>query len=481
MSEESIEQEPVPEHWETQLQERVEALYAKRAAPLAAEVERLQAGLDESCARLLEQARARVAPEEVAGLRAEVGQWLAASAEAAERDFEARLEQACDEAEQEFQARLEQACQEAAAGARREAEEELQARLEQERQETGTLARREAEKEVAQLRDQLAASRQALAVAVAEAEARPPAAATPEVDIGLAFDALRTAIEEINTGRTEAETLTALVNHAADFAPRIIFFVARGGDAVGWKARGFAGGGPDDDSVRSLTVSKQAGTMVGVALNSQRTTASQAAEELSAVLGRFGSPAPARAVAVPLVIRRKGVDKAAAVLYADSGAEAGEEVYAAALEILVRVTSMAVELLPLRRSAEPPATGAPAPPAGTPGPREAPPGPQSPRSMSPAEATVDPEAREHHEARSAARVLVSDLKFQHAEKVIEGRLNADLYERLKLEIDRSRKAYQTRVSPNVASKFDYFYDELVRTLAEGDPGKLGQSYPGPLA
>ena len=86
MSEESIEQEPVPEHWETQLQERVESLYAKRAAPLAAEVERLQAGLDESCARLLEQARARVAPEEVAGLRAEVGQWLAASAEAAERE-----------------------------------------------------------------------------------------------------------------------------------------------------------------------------------------------------------------------------------------------------------------------------------------------------------------------------------------------------------------------------------------------------------
>jgi hypothetical protein len=32
----------------------------------------------------------------------------------------------------------------------------------------------------------------------------------------------------------------------------------------------------------------------------------------------------------------------------------------------------------------------------------------------------------------------------------------------------------------VATKFDYFYDELVMTLAEGDPSKLGDSCPGPM-
>jgi hypothetical protein len=31
----------------------------------------------------------------------------------------------------------------------------------------------------------------------------------------------------------------------------------------------------------------------------------------------------------------------------------------------------------------------------------------------------------------------------------------------------------------VAARFDYFYDELVNTLAEGDANKLGSDYPGP--
>jgi len=33
----------------------------------------------------------------------------------------------------------------------------------------------------------------------------------------------------------------------------------------------------------------------------------------------------------------------------------------------------------------------------------------------------------------------------------------------------------------VSTKFDYFHDELVNTLAEGDPAKLGSDYPGPSA
>jgi hypothetical protein len=32
----------------------------------------------------------------------------------------------------------------------------------------------------------------------------------------------------------------------------------------------------------------------------------------------------------------------------------------------------------------------------------------------------------------------------------------------------------------VAARFDYFYDELVQTLAEGDPAKLGKNCPGPV-
>ena len=40
--------------------------------------------------------------------------------------------------------------------------------------------------------------------------------------------------------------------------------------------------------------------------------------------------------------------------------------------------------------------------------------------------------------------------------------------------------YEKRVTPSVAAKFDYFYDELVNTLAEGDQEKLGSDCPGPV-
>jgi hypothetical protein len=39
--------------------------------------------------------------------------------------------------------------------------------------------------------------------------------------------------------------------------------------------------------------------------------------------------------------------------------------------------------------------------------------------------------------------------------------------------------YEKRVAPTVAAKFDYFYDELVNTLAEGNPATLGSDHPGP--
>jgi hypothetical protein len=41
--------------------------------------------------------------------------------------------------------------------------------------------------------------------------------------------------------------------------------------------------------------------------------------------------------------------------------------------------------------------------------------------------------------------------------------------------------YDKRVAPPVAARYDYFYHELVNTLAEGDPSKLGSDYPGRAA
>jgi hypothetical protein len=117
----------------------------------------------------------------------------------------------------------------------------------------------------------------------------------------------------------------------------------------------------------------------------------------------------------------------------------------------------------------PPVVAAPPPPPPVAAPPVAP----------PRQAVTEDEERLHNDARRFARLLVSEIKLYNEQKVSEGRANRDLYDRLKDDIDRSRQMYEKRVSPNVAAKFDYFYDEMVSTLAEGDAAKLGSDYPGP--
>jgi hypothetical protein len=100
-------------------------------------------------------------------------------------------------------------------------------------------------------------------------------------------------------------------------------------------------------------------------------------------------------------------------------------------------------------------------------------------SSAPRGSALEEEEQLHNNARRFARLLVSEIKLYNEQKVSEGRRNNDLYDRLKEDIDRSRQMYEKRVVPSVAAKFDYFYDELVNTLAEGDPSKLGSDHPGP--
>lgn len=88
------------------------------------------------------------------------------------------------------------------------------------------------------------------------------------------------------------------------------------------------------------------------------------------------------------------------------------------------------------------------------------------------------ERRLHNDARRFARLLVSEIKLYNEQKVKEGRSQNNLYERLRDDIDRSRQMYDKRVAPPVAARHDYFHQELVNTLAEGDTSKLGAAYPG---
>lgn len=83
------------------------------------------------------------------------------------------------------------------------------------------------------------------------------------------------------------------------------------------------------------------------------------------------------------------------------------------------------------------------------------------------------ETRKHDEARRFARLLVSEIKLYNEAKVEQGRKNHDLYERLKEDIDRSRQMYDERITEDVRKRSNYFYDELVRILADGDGNDLG--------
>ncbi len=82
------------------------------------------------------------------------------------------------------------------------------------------------------------------------------------------------------------------------------------------------------------------------------------------------------------------------------------------------------------------------------------------------------EARQE-EARRFARLLVSEIKLYNEDEVERGRAEKDIGMRLKDDIERSRDMFEKRISEDVRTGHDYFRDELVRILADGDADALG--------
>jgi hypothetical protein len=77
-------------------------------------------------------------------------------------------------------------------------------------------------------------------------------------------------------------------------------------------------------------------------------------------------------------------------------------------------------------------------------------------------------AEDNAAARRYARLLVSEIKLYHEPEVLAGRRDRDLATRLGGEIARARVLYDQRVPARIREQTDYFHDELVRTLANGD-------------
>ena len=407
---------------------------------------------------------------------------------------------------------------------------------------------------------------------------------------------LKAAIDELDEQRSQATILNTLVNRAASFAPRVAFFVIKNEQAIGWRARGLEGT-VGDDAVRDISLPLSGDTLFSDVVNSRSTWSGAPGAHAAdhQLLNKLGDEPPQRMVVIPLVVRNKAV----AVLYADSAALDASAINMEALETLVRVAGMAVELLavprpapaerrPARIQTESPAqpapeteqpqreeerapamqaesqpeaievqasesevweagdkgiqayvepspqfaeaaappyhaeeerpmmpvpeedylpsadvsevtaefaspvasTGsgsvvdfniAPQPSASSPAEYGAPLGPTRRYGSQDADLPVDvsdEEKRLHNDARRFARLLVSEIKLYNEQKVKDGRIEGNLYERLREDIDRSRQMYDKRVALPVAARYDYFHQELVNTLAEGDPSKLGSNYPG---
>ena len=64
------------------------------------------------------------------------------------------------------------------------------------------------------------------------------------------YDLVRDAINDITSRRSQAAILTALVDHAARFAPRGAFFIVKNDNFVGWKA--FGTKSVSEESVREI-------------------------------------------------------------------------------------------------------------------------------------------------------------------------------------------------------------------------------------
>jgi len=82
--------------------------------------------------------------------------------------------------------------------------------------------------------------------------------------------------------------------------------------------------------------------------------------------------------------------------------------------------------------------------------------------------------RQEESARRYARLLISEVKLYNEMTVEEGRQNADILARLGSEIERARRLYEEKIPAVVRERAGWFDEELVRTLAGGDAGLLGQ-------
>lgn len=272
-------------------------------------------------------------------------------------------------------------------------------------------------------------------------------------------DLLNAAVASIQESGSQAEILRHLLEGSARFAGRVALFVVKGATINGWQGIGFE----DNDSIKNLSVSSSSG-LVGRAIQSRAPAAGTANEFDSGFISAVKEPAENGCLVLPLVVK----DKTAAAIYADGGTAPGGQLDASALQTLTRFAAIWLEVSALRKV------------NGSASAEEAPQAVAVASGGAAAATAAAPASEEdelHKKARRFAKLLVEEIKLYNQPKVEEGRQRKDLYDRLKVDIEKSRATYDKRYAESAVASADYFTQELVRILADNDVSLMGAGFP----
>jgi hypothetical protein len=273
-------------------------------------------------------------------------------------------------------------------------------------------------------------------------------------------DLLNAAAAAIHESGSQAEILRHLLEGEARFAGRVALFVVKGNAISGWQGIGFE----DNDVIKTLNIQTGSG-LVGKAIQARNPAAGSAQEFDAGFVKSMKSPADGQCLVLPLVVK----DKVAAMIYADAGTVPGGTLDSSGLQALTRFAAIWLELAALRKAGGPAASEDAAQPQ-----------PAAAMAASvPTSATTAAGSEEdelHKKARRFAKLLVEEIKLYNQPRVEEGRQNKDLYERLKVDIEKSRSTYDKRYAESAVASADYFTQELIRILADNDASLMGASF-----
>ncbi|HSU24586.1 MAG TPA: hypothetical protein VLI65_01270 [Pyrinomonadaceae bacterium] len=175
----------------------------------------------------------------------------------------------------------------------------------------------------------------------------------------VSFNFARDAVNDISGQTSQAAILQTLVKHCEHFTPRGVFFIVRNEHFVGWQAFGDESK-CDEAAVRDLDFPVTSDTVLSDAISALSTAERQGGTgaDVGTYLAPLGFKTPSNMRSIPLVARGRGV----AALYVDGGMS-DRPVNIEALEMLVRVAGLTVELLASNQAARPAVEAAPVQPA----------------------------------------------------------------------------------------------------------------------